>query len=733
MMNTVAIPKPPKLSDYLYGTQLIAGLGMATVIADFDFETYSPAGYSWDAEKNKFKPPHGASTCGLETVGLAQYAEHPDAEVLCLAYNLKDGTGPKLWKPGDALPEDLFNHLRSGLLLESWNIGFEYWIWSNVCVSKYGFPELPTAQLRCAMAKSQASALPGALGKAAHALDSKNKKAEVGKDLIKLFCFPKNEMTRVLPIDQPDKFVQLCDYCIQDIATEGELSLKIPDLTDSELEFWQCDQAINRRGVALDIETVLGAIRIIEETSEELTYELQALTNFTVTTSNQLKKMASWVNEQAPELCITKMGSARIKELLATPNLPESVKRVLEIRQFLGSASVKKLYAMKNQLSREGRLHNLFKYHATRTGRAAGYGPQPQNLPNKGPTDLNGIEWSQESVELVTSILRTGSLSDLKQRYESPIEAVSGCLRGLFIAGPGQVLISSDYSAIEAVVLAMLAGEEWRIEVFKTHGMIYEMSASKITGVPFEDFVKYKNETGQHHPHRKTIGKVAELASGYQGWIGAWMQFGAGKFFTEPEIKNAILAWRKASPKIVEFWGGQKQGWSRKLYGVEGNVINAIQSPGVEFNYRGLVFLVKAEVLYIKLLSGRLLTYRSPKLEPSIRRADEFLITFMGWNTNRNKGAVGWVRMSTYGGQLVENIVQATARDILANAIIRLERAGLPVVLHVHDEIVCEVPDDGLAELRLRSLEAHMNTMPEWAKGWPLKAAGGWIGKRFRK
>jgi DNA polymerase len=311
------------------------------------------------------------------------------------------------------------------------------------------------------------------------------------------------------------------------------------------------------------------------------------------------------------------------------------------------------------------------------------------------------------------------------------VAAVSGCLRGLFAAAPGWDLICSDFSAIEAVVLAELAGEEWRQEVFRTHGKIYEMSASKITGIPFEDFAKYKKETGQHHPMRKKVGKVAELASGYGGGLGAWKAFGADEFMTDDEIRDNVKAWREASPAVKAFW-----------YGLQDAAFMAVQNPGHCYSYQAprtahgqppaIIYGVKDDILYCRLPSGRNLTYHAPRLEPDTDYYGRptLRLTYMGWNSDYKKGPIGWTRLDTWGGKLTENVVQAVSRDLLAFAMPPLERAGYPIVLHVHDEIVSEIPagSGDVAEF-----EKIMSTVPAWAEGWPVKAAGGWRGKRYRK
>lgn len=743
-------PTPPKLNDLRAGTRLVAGLGHSTILPDMDFETYSPAGYVWDSASQKFVSPRGSNAKGLPVVGVAVYTEHPDAEVLSLAYNLKDGKGAKLWTPNaKGLPDDLLSHIKAGKIIEAWNVSFEHWVWNNICVRKYGFPPLAIEQLRCAAAKARAYALPGSLTKAGEVLQITNQKDKDGARLITKFCIPKNptrtnKHVRNLPLAHDPDTDKLYNYNLRDIEAESEISSLVPDLPDDELEFWLCDRAINYRGVQVDITTVTAAIRVIEEAYTQHTKRLQEITNHKVNSINEIKKLTEWMNSYGvftPSLC-----EKNVIELLST-NLPEDVKQVLEIRQLIGSAAVKKLYALLHQTTKQGRVHDLFIYHSARTGRAAGTGPQPQNFPNSGPHVAHCTnepcrkyyskqlqfcpwcgcdnsfaqveEWNANAAEDAITTISTGDLACVEYHWGNAIEVVSGCLRGMFISAAGKDLICSDYSAIEAVVLAALAGEEWRLEVFRTHGKIYEMSASKITGVPFEELINHHQQTGQHHPLRKKVGKVAELASGYQGWIGAWKQFGADEFFNEEEIKQAVLAWRNASPQIVKMWSHLEQA-----------AIQAVNNPGEEFHYQGIKYIMRGRTLYCQLPSNRHITYHNAQLEPSDRRPGALSLTYETWNTNPLKGAIGWQRVNTYGGKLTENVVQAVARDILAHAIMNLEACGYPVVLHIHDEVVCEVPENYGS---IEEFEGIMSTLPQWASDWPIKANGGWRGKRYRK
>jgi DNA polymerase len=753
-------PPPPSFETLPYGTILQTGTCASTIIAGLDFETFSEAGFIWNPITSKFDPPPGAKDKGLPTIGAAVYAMHPSTEVLSAAYDLKDGTGEHLWLPGQPPPLDLFEHLQRGRLLQAWNMQFEYWIWTYVCTRRYGWPQLPVRQLRCAQAKSRAHALPASLDGAGTVLDISHKKHADGRRLIMKFSVPHNPTkhnarTRVLMADEPEDGGKFIAYNIQDIRAEAEISRLCPDLSPFELEFWLCDQAINRRGVRLDRQTIEAARDVIEQTALKYNAELRLLTRGHVGFATEVQAIRKWLLSMGVHTETLDMED--IEEILKQPLLPK-IKRVLEIRQLLGSAAVKKIYAMLNTMDWNDRVHDLFAYHSARTGRAAGQGVQPQNLPNSGLDVLECLsckryfvnrvgcawcgsnrahtthEWNPKATEDAVECIRTRSADLVEMFFSNPIKTVSSCLRGMFIPADGCDFICSDYASIEPIVLAILAGEQWQIDVFNSHGMIYEMTASRITGVPFEEFIRHKKETGKHHEDRK-LGKTAVLSSGYGGWIGAWINFKANEFLTEEQIKAAILAWRTASPAIVEFWGGQtrgRYGHMKQYYGLEGAGIQAIMKPGEPFTYRSISYVVINDVMYCTLPSGRKITYHRPRLAPSTRayRENTLEITFEGWNSNPKQGKVGWIRMSTYGGKLTENVVQAVARDILAYAIVALEAAGYPVVMHVHDEIVVEVPECfGSVE----EVERIMSTMPAWASDWTIKARGGWRAKRYAK
>jgi len=666
-------------------------------------------------------------------VGACVYARHPSAEIICAAYDLE---GSKLWVPGCPPQVDLFEHVKSGGIIKAWNSMFEYYIWNEIGVKKLGWPPLPIEQMSCTMARARAAGYPGALDKCGKVLNLKIQKDKVGKRLINKFTkghqpSKKDPRPRIPVIGDPEENT-FYYYCVNDVESEKAIDEVLPELSEFEHKVWMLDQKINLRGVHIDRRALNKLRGFVKSIKISLTDELKYITKGRVNTADENKKIRDWLNSRGVKT--KSIAKAAIIELLENPLIPPDCRRVLELRQTLSATSIGKLDAIHRRLTDTDRLHDLFVYHgALHTGRWAGRGPQPQNLKVSGPRD----NWSLKDVD---DVLSCGTYTDLFNKFPGKsLDAIAGCLRSLFSAAPGAALICSDFSAIEAVVLAELAGETWRQEVFRTHGKIYEMSASKISGIPFEDFLKHKEETGEHHPLRKKIGKVAELASGYQGWLGAWKAFGADKFLTDDEIKDAILKWRADSPNIVEFWGGQlrQQGkqykFKREFYGIEGTAIQAVLAPGSVFRCRHILFCKQGTTLFCKLPSGRKLAYHNAILVPTTDRYSKqtiWQLTYEGWNSDSQKGPVGWITFSTYGGKLVENITQAVARDIQAYSMLNLDAHGYPIVLHVHDEIVAEVHRNFGS---IEEFEMLMSAVPEWARGWPVRASGGWRGRRYRK
>lgn len=740
--------------------------------ATMDFETYSEAGCIWDEDARTWRAPPGSTKKGLQAVGAVAYAEHPSTEVLTLSYRLPGGD-VRRWRPGLPDPQALFDHLAAGGLVEAHNVMFERSIWHYVCTQRYGWPPLPPEQLRCSMAKARVNNLPGALGNLTDVLPVTVKKNPDGKRLLNKFSVPQKPTkarpsTRILPGDDPEDAERLYAYCDDDVRAEEEVSALMMPLSVNELRFWLLDQQINWRGLGVDRQSVRNMIYVLEQAQDRYGTRCREITGGFG--PGQVKELIGWLSARGVSL--GSLDAEAVEEALETPGLADDCREVLRIRQLVGSASVKKLYAFERSANTDDRVRNVITHHGARTGRPTGELVQPLNLPKAGPDLIycgcgkpharrdicpwcgvpvvpgaRAYAWpdvpkgyADNPVDHVQTIMASRSLDAVEWFFGDALLAISGCVRGMIVAGPGHDLIASDYSAIEAVVTAMLSGCRWRIEAFRARRDIYLASCAAMgLGMTYEDYEAYKAEHGSHHPDRQKKGKPAELGLGFGGWVGAWRQFDKSNAFTDDEVKRLILDWREASPEIVEMWGGQSRGkpWDPdarlERFGFEGAFINAVQYPGTSFTSHGITFFMRGDALIIRLLSGRELTYHSPRLWPSTRGYDQpgtLSITYMTWNSNPKYGPQGWVAMNTYGGRLAENIIQATAHDIQRYGIEALEAAGYPIVLHVYDENVAEVPH-GFGSIE--EFETIMSTMPPWAADWPVRASGGWRGRRYRK
>lgn len=729
---------------------------------NLDFEAYSEAGCLFDVARCRWVSVAGpGKKKGLPAIGAEAYAMHPSTEVLCAAWKI-DGGPTEWWRPDTAPPIELLDAVRGGALVFAFNSMFEWLIWEHVCRRRYGWPELRLEQTRDTAASARACGYPGQLGRAAKAMRLDLQKLDEGKRLIQFFGVPRSptltdrRLRRTLA-EHPTEAGELLQYNARDVDVEADMLSRLPPLSPDELAVWQADQAINARGVAIDVEAVELIQGYIEQTQANLTAELVRVTDGAVSGAGEVARILEFCAACGAPL--PNLQKATVAKALDDPGISPCARRVLETRQALGMASVKKYKALLSRVCPDGRARGLLMYcGAIQTGRWAGRGVQPQNLPrgDAKPAKCTGCEawqgahrpwcyrcaaplkprkWGHEaSVAFVAHVKERPALAVLNDRWGDLFAVASSALRSMFVAGPGMELISSDYSAIEAVVLAAVAGEEWRLEVFRTHGKVYEMSAAAITGNTLEFYLDYKATTGEHHPDRQTIGKVAELASGYQGGVGAWKNFGADRFMADEQIEEAKRKWRAASPAIVDFW-----------HAMEAAAIQAVKAPGVPVcvssiatNAWGkrsrhrtapgsLVFTFRGGTLRCRLPSGRCLSYHEASVERVVkwgRECDE--VWFWGEDSQTKQ----WVPQSTYGGKLTENAVQAIARDIMAHALPKLEAAGYPVVLSVHDEAVSEVP---LGAGSVEQYEAIMGDLPAWARTWPVKASGGWRGREYRK
>ena len=727
----------------------------------FDFESVSFAGFVWTSPEDDYLAPKklgrwqslpgfSSQKRGLPAVGARVYVEHPTFCPLLLAYDLTPqygGATAVQWQfcePFDKLAP-LFDHVRARQLIEAHNAEFEWTVWQYWCVPVLGWPSLTIRQLRCSAVKSRAAGYPGKLAEVAGVLRTPVQKDPAGDKLMKLFSIPRNPTKKdprviTLPRDAPAEWNAYRSYNLTDLQAEYHVSIRVPDLPPSEQELWFLHQEINDRGMAVDGAGIENCTDVVEQAYDKYGAEFRGLTGNIEPT--ELQQFQDWLHSEGCHLddMTEKTIDAEIRRLddavtcgEVDPREIERPFRALQIRQALGSASVKKLYALDAQTASDGRVHGMYMMHATHHGRTGGYGPQPANL-YKG-------EWhTPEEVNAALTVLGSRSLTFVETMYPKlgALDVVNNCLRSLFVAAPGHTLISSDYSAIEGVVLAALAGEQWIIDVFHDHGMIYEAQISRMTGVPFEEFVRHKRDTGKHHPLRQQ-GKLAVLSGGYASWINGWKKFGADQYYADDSaIKQAILAYRASVPRIVEFWGGQTRDKFRnarkELYGLEGAAIAAVENPGVCYRVGLIAFQMGSDdTLYMQLPSGRFIRYHTPRLRPSTRNYAEPWeqeLSYWGWNTNPDKGPPAWIQMDLYGGVLTQNATGGVARDVMQHGLLNLDAAGYPVVMQTYDEAVAELP---IGRGSVDVLEACLNDLPAYARGWPIKAKGGWMGPRYGK
>lgn len=729
------------------------------LIPSMDFETYSEAGYVLDYTTGTRKGK------GLSHCGLAVYAEHPSTEIKCLYYDMKDGHGPRPWLPGTPNPKPLLEHVAAGLPVKAFNITFEWYMWNSICTNVFGWPLLLIDQCYCDMAEARRHNMPGNLDQLCQVLGT-HPKDKRGKALIKLLCMPnkwtkKDPLFKKTPVTHWDLHTELYKYCKDDVKAEDGASAMLPNMTEYERRTWLTDQRINQRGINVDMKSLHKCLAILEEATELYTNELRTLTKGQVNGVAEVAKLKDWCNENSycnlPDMTVETVDGALENESLPAGH---PVRRALEIRSILAGANVKKLISLKRQVSCDGRLREQYVYcGAQQTGRFASWGVQLQNISSKGPDSKTCdscsrhvgvcctecpycwsleftpvVEWSIHGVMWALHDINHYDFNMLLTIWGDPGMLLTGCLRGLFKAKDGHTFVCSDFSAIEAMIAACISKCQWRIDIFRTHGLIYEQSAANATGVPFEEIVEYKKIHKVNHPHRKKIGKVRELANGYGGWVNANKNFGAGNFMTDDEIKADVLKWRAESPEIVEMWGDQfrhvgpgKWDYTPELFGLEGCAISAIKDPGNCYSWKGIGYVVRNNTLHCRLPSGRFLYYHQPKLmdcEDKLSRGLAVKITFMAY-----KKQGGWKPSSTYGGRLFENVVQAIAADIQAEAMCRVEDAGHRIVMHTHDELTVEVPTGSVT---VDEISRIMSECPHWCADWPIKAAG-WTHDRYQK
>ena len=624
------------------------------------------------------------SSTNLNQTGVYRYADSDDFELLLFGYATDFGPVKVVdLTQGEKIPPQIIEALDNPNIIKSaFNAQFE-----RVCLSRYVGHRLKPAGWHCSRVWSATLGLPLSLRDVGSVLGLPRQKITAGKELVRYFCTPckptkaNQNRTRNFPYHAPDKWQQFKQYNQRDVEVEMEITQKLErfPVPQNEWENYWMDQNINDRGIRIDQQLVNNAIKCQNVFHDQYLQTAKKLTG--LANPNSPLQLKDWLHQQGVKT--DSLSKASVTQLLQTTT--GKVHQVLALRQLLSKSSVKKYQAMQKAMCKDGRVHGLLQFYgANRTGRWAGRLVQVQNLPRNSMPDL------EEARELV----KQGNVPALAMLYDSVPDVLSQLIRTAFIPSKNHHFYVADFSAVEARVIAWLSNEKWRQKSFAKNEDIYCASASQMFGVPV---VKH----GINGELRQK-GKIAELALGYGGSIGALKAMGATKLgLTDDELPPLVQMWRKASPHIVQFW------WDvDKAAKVCIKTHLPQESHGMKFAYR-------SGCMFLKLRSGRSLCYPQPKI--GINRFGSESITFMGINTVKK-----WSRIETYGAKLVENIVQATSRDLLAEAMRRLEAAGNPAVMHIHDEAVIDAPSN-------RSLDTMVQLMtevPDWANGLILNAAG---------
>lgn len=636
-------------------------------------------------------------SCDIETFsdvdlircGVYKYADSPNFEMLLFAYAVDDGDVHIIdIAGGEELPEKIIQAIKSDTVVKTaYNAQFE-----RVCLSRY--LKLPDGEYLnpqswyCTAVQAAELALPLSLADVGSVLGLERQKMTEGKELIKYFCVPckptksNGNCTRNRPCHDINKWETFKKYCMRDVDVERQIAdkLKMYPISDEEHRLYVLDQIINDRGVLVDSELAEQAVKlnsIQTAVAVEQAYMITGLEN-----PNSVTQLKQWLKEKGVE--IESLSKKSVKSL--ADETDGDVSEMLKLRLLMAKTSVKKYEAVIRSVCSDNRVHGMMRFcGANRTGRWSGNILQPQNLPQNHLPDLT----------LARDIVKDGDFEMLDMMFGNVPNVLSELIRTVLIPKPNHRFIVADFSAIEARVLAWIAGEQWRIDTFKNGGDIYCASASKMFKVPVE-------KHGVNGELRQK-GKISELACGYCGSVGALKNMGAVEMgVQENELQGLINDWRNANPHIVRFW-----------YEVGNAAMKAIKEK-TTVPLGKLVFAYERGILFIRLPSGRRLSYIKPRIGTNRFGGDS--ITYMGINSAKK-----WDRLETFGGKLTENIVQGTARDLLANALINAANAGYDTVFHVHDEIICEVPNGYGSVDELCKL---MCIKPEWADGLPLNADG---------
>lgn len=696
------------------------------------------------------------SEIDIRDVGAWVYSLHPSTRILCMSYKLVNPDGSvihptKLWRAwhGDPFPADLREWIEAGYVFEAHNAMFERCICTNILLPQYKIP-LPKYWADT-MAACAYRALPMDLDTVGSVLDLSTKKDKRGKELLRKLCQPQKlkkadiKAGKVYPnwCDDEPLMLELYDYCITDADTENALGIAVHDLPPDEYNVWCLDQEINMRGVHVDVEALRAAVKIRDAVFEKLLAKLGTITNGEVGTADERDKIIRWAETKG--VYLENMTADYVEEQVqrlerALKDNGENadaraVLSVLQIRQTLGKASIKKLDKFLEWLPPDHRLRGLLQYHGASTGRWAGRGVQPQNFPRPNEEFIKMLSSKDEigklladGMENLLNLVRLGDHELFEIVCGDPMEAMASALRGFITAESGYEFYVSDFSAIEARVLAWVAGEQWKLDAFAGidrgegfHGSqdIYLATASMVYGYPCL--------TKKTHGPERQVGKVCELAFGYQGGVGAWRKFDSSDKWTDDEVQSKKKGWRDAHPMVVRLW-----------YGLEEAAVKAVMMKKT-YRYRDVTYsYVMSDVgpwLACKLPNGRCLWYFNPEIEEAGRhpRTGEMKYQVSYEGKDNKKGGI-WNRIRTYGGMLTENVVQAISRDLMVDAMFRVEAAGYPIILTVHDEIICErkIGTGG----SMKEFNAIMSELAPWMAKHPIHlpiSVAGYCATRYRK
>lgn len=636
-------------------------------------------------------------------MGPWRYASDPSTQIMCMAYKI--GSRPTLiWTPGDPMPAFVQKRMWDVLGIRAHNAMFERAVWSEICVKRFGWPEIDESQWSCSAAKCAAHSLPRDLQRACMVMNTEVQKDMSGKRVMLKLSKPRKETKNNAKqwhydIDVPEDFETLYKYCMMDVESEYSLDHAVRDLSAKEQQIWQLDQTINARGICVDTKAVRGAIEIIDAYEKQASPKLARLSDGAFNKVSQVAAIRRWMAEKGWDT--ESLDKEAVEALLSVKELPSEIREVLHIRQSLGKTSTKKLYAMLNAICPDGRVKDLLMYHGASTGRWSGKNIQVQNFPRRKVEDLDAK----------MKLLGEGNLEKVQLLHGDPMDLISSCLRGMIVAAPGKRLYVADYAAIEARGVCWLAGQESTLQLFRDNKDVYRVMASTIYSKPLSQV-----DGGEKDGQERQLGKQAVLGCGYNMGPPKF-QATCEKYKMQvdlPLAERAVSAYRETNDKVVSMWYEQERAAKTALR----------ERKGVKCGYTK--WGVVGKFLYCKLPSGRTLAYPKARLVHGDtpwgeKRAQ---VEYMGLNTSNQ-----WVAIRTYGGKIVENITQAVCRDIMAEAMLRLEAAGYRILFTVHDEIICETDDNfGSIEEFIKLL----TEVPSWAKGFPIKAEG-WTGYRYRK